>query len=348
MNAKKIQGIIILFVTAIVLGYLVIPLFINSNDEPKKNQSTYLEAISSFPKENDEVYIGNIAKTLTDDKYVYLLEHRGSYILKFDLQGNFMGKIGKPGRGPGELINPIDFSVVDNKLYTLEQGKMQVQEFDVDGNYIDTYFFHGAYMELLKSGDKVILKNYYYSGMPEFTDMPESVNFPLFTVLNLSTDSAYALGRYPSFFEELDINHSGSYSTLYNEKVYTVYKGFPLVQVHDLENGLVNEIYLKGGIFTDVIENYLRNPLDTYPAYFLDIKVNEHGIFLCSYGEHLFVYQFDFDGNLEKRFEIGKTDDTDRYIRNFDIILSKGKRDKNKLYATVHGLNPRTLIADFD
>lgn len=348
MNAKKLQILIILLISAIVVGYFVFPLLSNSNDEQKNSKSSKLEVISSLPKENDEVYIGNIAKTLTDDNYVYLLEHRGSYILKFDLQGNFVGNIGKPGRGPGELINPLDFAVVNDKLYTLEQGKMQVQEFDIDGNYINTYFFHGAYMELLKSGDNLILKNYYYRGMPEFTDMPKSENFPLFTILNLSTDTTYALGNYPSFFAKLDIHHSGSYSTLYDEKVYTVYKGFPLVQVHDLENGLLDEIYLKGGIFTDVIKNYIRNPLDSYPAYFLDIKVNEYGIFLCSYGENLFLYQFDFDGNLENRFEVQKADENDRYIRNFDIILKKERGDKNKLYATIHGINPRTLIVDFD
>lgn len=342
---KKYLTILSIFIATAIVGYFLVPTINEVNTDPK--ESKLVTPISEFPNNGDENYISNIASTQANSNFSYLLEHRGAFILKYDTEVNFVQKIGRPGRGPGELINPLDFAIDNDRIYTLEQGKMQIQEFDENGNYTDTYFFHGAYMGLLKLKDGFLLKNYYYDGMPEYSDMPDFGNYPLFTYFDPTLDSTFSFGKYPAFFEQLDINHSGSFSDVHDGFVYTGFRGFPYVQVLDSKGNIENEIYLKGDGLEKILEMYLYNPSESYPSLFLDMKVNEHGIFMSSYGEELELFHFNFDGDLKNKYTIKKDDPNDRYIKTFDIINS-GSRNQLTLFATVHGLNIRTLIAQID
>jgi len=66
----------------------------------------------------DSLYFSSIEKILFDDGNIYMLDKSNfqDQILSFDVEGNFIFHINKPGRGPGEFESIYDFDVEGNNV----------------------------------------------------------------------------------------------------------------------------------------------------------------------------------------------------------------------------------------
>lgn len=95
---------------------------------PRKNYQTNLtkfsEVFSSVKiielKEKENALIGEIDKIICKDSLIYILDRnfaRG--VVVFNMQGKFMRKFGKIGKGPKQYIHISDFCIYDNELCIL-------------------------------------------------------------------------------------------------------------------------------------------------------------------------------------------------------------------------------------
>ena len=59
-------------------------------------------------------------------------------VYKFDKNGKFIKKIGRKGRGPGDLYGPGDLSILDNKYLLVGEypSTRRISVFDLNGNFV--------------------------------------------------------------------------------------------------------------------------------------------------------------------------------------------------------------------
>ncbi len=73
------------------------------------------------------------------DKYFFLIDYSSMIIHKIALNGNKKLSFGKgKGRGPGELINPMDIEINDEKILIADAKKSTIEVYTMDGKYIKT------------------------------------------------------------------------------------------------------------------------------------------------------------------------------------------------------------------
>jgi len=106
-------------------------------DEPEPPISFELE--QTFGQENepaDEIF-SSITFIQTDqDGNVYVFDRQGNRLAVFGPGGNFLRSKGRAGQGPGEF-NMVMGMIYDgdNSLYISNSGGMQLDRFDLNGNY---------------------------------------------------------------------------------------------------------------------------------------------------------------------------------------------------------------------
>jgi hypothetical protein len=83
---------------------------------------------------NDSCLIGKIKKSRITKSGVYISD--GEKILRFDLKGKFLNKIGNVGRGPGEYINILDFFVDDTRSQAILMQSNCIFVYSIDGDFL--------------------------------------------------------------------------------------------------------------------------------------------------------------------------------------------------------------------
>ena len=89
---------------------------------------------------NADCLIGRIEEFQVFDECIYILDaHIANSLFVFDIEGRFIRKIGRVGRGPGEYIKLLDFTLdTENRfIYLLDFGQ-RIHKYSLDGAYIQT------------------------------------------------------------------------------------------------------------------------------------------------------------------------------------------------------------------
>lgn len=124
---------------------------------------TKLGEIKARKKANEEYYYYEIPpKKIESDLEgnVYVLQNHTNSINVFNQTGEFLYKIGRTGNGPGEFrsINTFGFSDDYEKLYALDNFKVEIFAKTHEGFEYERTFFH----ELQGSFDMCVMDNYLY------------------------------------------------------------------------------------------------------------------------------------------------------------------------------------------
>ncbi|UCE40440.1 MAG: 6-bladed beta-propeller [Candidatus Aminicenantes bacterium] len=88
----------------------------------------------------DESYMFNfpISVAADEDGNVFVLDSKESCIKKFNTEGKYLTRFGRPGQGPGELDNPMTIDCRQDKLLITSMAS-QFHLFDLDGKYIERF-----------------------------------------------------------------------------------------------------------------------------------------------------------------------------------------------------------------
>jgi len=108
---------------------------ININPLETNSSSFTAKIVKYIPLSNQiEALIGSVERFIIGNSHIYVFDKRQtSGILIFSETGTFIRKISL-GRGPGELINPNNFSVVDNQLIISDFNYLK--HYNLDGEFL--------------------------------------------------------------------------------------------------------------------------------------------------------------------------------------------------------------------
>ncbi|MEN6353203.1 MAG: 6-bladed beta-propeller [Bacteroidales bacterium] len=104
--------------------------------------SYFADTVIYIPLETTpESFIRNIYQLWVNDS-VILVYHGGGDLLMFQLNGKFVRKIGKQGKGPGEYEQIFHFDVILDTIYISSRSKRSLLRYTFDDTFCDEIEFH--------------------------------------------------------------------------------------------------------------------------------------------------------------------------------------------------------------
>ncbi len=87
-----------------------------------------------------ECLVGGISSLKVDGDHVFAYDSRHETLFIFNIDGRFIAKIGTKGKGPGEMVNPVGFTLNKSKkqIEILDTGTKHMLVFDYNGKYLKT------------------------------------------------------------------------------------------------------------------------------------------------------------------------------------------------------------------
>lgn len=109
---------------------------IDVSSSSKANISEIANNSSLIKLETSESCLIKRVKTLSITKDYIFISDNGDRILEFDRKGIFLRQIGREGRGPGEYLGVIHFTVDSIKNYVIVLSYKKISIYDFHGNFI--------------------------------------------------------------------------------------------------------------------------------------------------------------------------------------------------------------------
>jgi len=69
---------------------------------------------------------------MSDKKDIFICDHKGNFVAKYDWKGNFIKRIGQAGQGNGDLLNPTYLCIYNQKLYIMDPKNYRIAWTDLD------------------------------------------------------------------------------------------------------------------------------------------------------------------------------------------------------------------------
>jgi hypothetical protein len=284
-----------------------------NNNASLEEESIYLELLQKTPNETSDFFFQNpINFDLDQDQNIYVSDQSASQILKFNQRLKFLKYIGNPGRGPGELNSQRSLVFESDSLF-VDNG-LNVQIYDRNGN--DLRLFSTFGIERFVINENIIYANKYNVNPRSVENFDEKNLIKKLDMNgNVITEFCKVLDIVPSDFHMHRFMASGMWMEIYDNKLFVLFKYYPILRVFDLEdNTLIKEIQFEK-INSDlrykyrVSQNYetdtFKRPNVMGTTYlFKEIEVNEKGIFVGIFDESFKVDQFNFDGDFLRTYKI--------------------------------------------
>jgi hypothetical protein len=210
------------------------------------NLSDFCDNMQIVPLETNEMsLIRDINKLIATKDRIYVFDRITAIVLEFDMTGKFIRRFGNKGSGPGEYINPIDFTIDEKRrnLWILDLMQQRLFRYDLDtGDFQKDFRINTGHEEHCDAiaivGDRIYASNNYFAaGSPQYMLKSCDIDDP-------ETAKNYYLDR-SEYLKGLD-NYSiiGTGKFIYNEiNEYAVYS-----------NKYINQIFK---IVPDGVETYI-------------------------------------------------------------------------------------------
>ena len=120
-------------------------------------------------KKTDHSFISEVTQLVVCQDTIMILDRPNSQLLLFDINGEYLGKIGTVGRGPGEYTN-IDFFYVkpdQNEVVLWDDNTHKLHYFTLSGRYLKSIFLDLFARDIIEYNGKIyafISKTKYFGG----------------------------------------------------------------------------------------------------------------------------------------------------------------------------------------
>ena len=101
------------------------------------------------------------------DGHVYVLNFNESHVRHYDADGQFIGQIGRRGKGPGEFTYPSDIFFLNGKLFVNDKLNATVSILEPDGTYIDRISMPSRDTFLIRVDNGWLTGDWSRFGLPE-------------------------------------------------------------------------------------------------------------------------------------------------------------------------------------
>ena len=115
--------------------------------------------------------------TVCEQGNIYVLDAAANYVFVWDVTGHYIGTIGSPGKGPGELsfsqrsARGAYVRIIDNRVCVYDGNRWLLHIFDMAGHYLETRNFQGhggraRFFDVTRENDLILLQQNYLKSTP--------------------------------------------------------------------------------------------------------------------------------------------------------------------------------------
>jgi len=182
-------------------------------EKGQKIPGQIIKRLEFIPLEtNEKCLMGSIRKIELANNQIFITDRTNNKIFIFDILGKYLGSIGNPGKGPGELVSLKDFIIDEsnNQVFILDNSQRKVLIFSLHDHSLKSEFK----IEFLANDFKQLDE----SKLVFYTKIPQSmsgINYSI-AIMNLNDKS------FKWFLEkdDYDISLSGAYSIFQSQNTY--------------------------------------------------------------------------------------------------------------------------------
>lgn len=294
-----------------------------------------IETESIFPSINDEYFfVYPTCFQFDEENNIYVLDFRQNQILKIDSSGNLIQRIGSAGAAPGQFKGASKFQYAQKKLFVLDVQNGRFQILSKEGNYLKSFAIYDVHYSF------VIPENSNYMFTTILNDNATKYTFPLKLLTKLDFEGELQEGFGEYLFDNSITKHTSiNLLKIFNNKIYVLFRLYPILHVYDLNGNLLNSVELTGRNYKERISNNydfsnLKVNQHIYPTRYLFncYDVTKNGIYLGIYDtDSLIIDKYTTDFNYEYSIVNKYSDkDTDFYLMDFKVV--KENTDSIQLY----------------
>src|SRR5690606_8598239 len=121
--------------------------------------------ILEFP---ENFAIQNIHKIIVSEPSMFILDNVQNFIFVYDLEGNFLNRIGGIGDGPGEYLEITDFTITNDDLVVFSNNSRKIIHYSSIGKFIKEFpiLHYGSSLAVFDQGYIIQTKNNVHPQMP--------------------------------------------------------------------------------------------------------------------------------------------------------------------------------------
>lgn len=214
---------------------LTVLTLMSCNSEDQSNQNGNLILNRSFGNSGESMLVNPTNFDTDKEDYIFISDPGVSQIYQFDLEGEFIRKIGKPGQGPEEFINQSVISFSEDKIHVQDQSNMRMHVIDSTGNF----------EKIIPQEDRAFVSfsehqgNYIGFAPTSFLKSHGLENESLFKVYDKEWDLVNEFGNYIFEPENIPAGMSWPFFTISKKKIYSVFAYFPILEIYDTDGSLI-------------------------------------------------------------------------------------------------------------
>ncbi|GAB6013266.1 6-bladed beta-propeller [Viscerimonas tarda] len=207
----------------------IAPLKIDILDQPYSDFYANLDSLRIVKLEtNEESLIGSVSRLFIINNTLFVADYfKTKSIFAFDLQGNFLYKINKIGKGPGEYLNLNMVNIDEKHIAILDFHSWKIIRYDLSGNLLFEKKIDPCPADFIEFGDnKMIFAYHNYS-----PKVPYQLTFNDSDLKTEGTaipfkNTRYIVGEYLSAFQKTEngdiLYHYTFCDTIYQIKDYEI------------------------------------------------------------------------------------------------------------------------------
>ena len=301
-------------------------------------------------KETDDSLIGECLKIRVDEnERIYYWDWPQNTVLVFDQSGSQVRKIGKQGRGPGELNNIRNFDVKNGKICILNNSGYTISIFDTTGNFINSFRLKtNEYLEIVGLCMNLSSDGYIYASVRKYKRSDFIKNYEnKETQKNCTLITKYDMDGVPiEFIGALDEKiidreigspaYSGGTAIFVDKKndLYLTHYRFPKVQKYNSNGSLIETIDMTSPKF---IQYYRNEHIGNITKYSTEITWMTD-IYFSDVFKKIFILHF--NKNLKPKMKkIGKK----------MIPLTKPRNYSNaRYYLNIYDFSTKSVLLDYE
>jgi len=251
------------------------------------------------PSEENEIYIVQGSNLCADiKKDIYVSDSRDHAILKFDIKGNFIKRLGRKGQGPGELINPLDIFCNEGLyIFVLDDGNRRINKYDTEGKIQSSFKYFKSYNSFgIRKSDKIYAS--YFSINPED---------PLIDVLDLKGNVIKSFGKRIKFNKFNKAKNEVLLSLNDNGDIYVVWKNLDHVRKYSKEGELLIDLNINYKPINEIAKKNLnmeKNKQGNLEMYnlIMGMRTKKNGFYLFRSYPRIEILEFNDNGEIEDIF----------------------------------------------
>lgn len=332
--------------TRIISSYLYLTIFLllvscsNGNFSDDKG----LTPLFSFGYEGDGGLSNPLHIAMDNSRTVFISDQMASSVFTYDLDGNFTGRVGAPGRGPGEFIHQSVLATDGEKLYVQDQSNMRLIAFSPNGDHTATIKQDKAFLEF------EVVRDTLYGFAPESMLAPISeIEEGLISVYAPNGSKVHSFGEYLDITDKMPAGMNWPHIEIANGTIHLAFTYFPLYRTYAMDGNLLFEADLSEYVGPEELKahydppNYSKHqPVPAeMTAVIRALDVHGNRIFLCRQGRTLQIdeYLWESDGITHTQTYAYTDLPDDYYVKDFFYYP-----ERNAFYVLEKNRYPRVTV----